>query len=376
MTYKPRRRPPSAREARRAKATLSLAQSSRSSRAAGGPGSGSTPGLPSTIKVTDPGDLIAYVPYSLGFWPTESVVAVGLAGSQVQVTARVDLPPADMAADVAQSLVDGIAHAIDAVVLIIWSATPPDPRVLDELEYAFVRADVAIGHVMCTDGRTYRDVCDGLDAPEDMVPGAEDVDACMHAIVIGQVAAPSRAEATALLDPEPGACADAVERALAVEARLGIRETIDAVDKVLVQGCLDPAAIAQLAECMTSILLRDMVLAWLAPEIDGPADECGAEGRALARHCGSSWRVAPGQITSDELTARLAQTIKWCPPSRRAPVLTLLGAHLWSQTAGALATEAVARALELQPDYQLARLILQALSHGVRPMGREEPDSA
>src|SRR5262245_62608422 len=45
----------------------------------------------SVLRVRNPGDLIEAIPYLLGFHPRDSLVIVGLAGTRVSITARVDL---------------------------------------------------------------------------------------------------------------------------------------------------------------------------------------------------------------------------------------------------------------------------------------------
>jgi hypothetical protein len=45
-----------------------------------------------TLHVRGPADLLAAVPYLLGFHPTESLVVIGLADTTVMVTARINLP--------------------------------------------------------------------------------------------------------------------------------------------------------------------------------------------------------------------------------------------------------------------------------------------
>ena len=49
-----------------------------------------------TLRLRGPADLVAVVPYLLGFQPHESLVLVGLAGTRVAVTARMDLTDATL----------------------------------------------------------------------------------------------------------------------------------------------------------------------------------------------------------------------------------------------------------------------------------------
>ncbi|MFD6141357.1 DUF4192 domain-containing protein [Promicromonospora sp. NPDC060271] len=90
------------------------------------------------VRVAGPEDLLAYIPYRLGFEPTESVVAVSLTGPRrrVGLVARVDLadlrlrqpddPDGPDGAATARWLTDHVvADGADRAVVVLYTATDP-----------------------------------------------------------------------------------------------------------------------------------------------------------------------------------------------------------------------------------------------------------
>jgi hypothetical protein len=90
------------------------------------------------VRVAGPEDLLAYIPYRLGFEPAESVVAVSLTGprQRVGLVARVDLadlrlrqpdePDGPDSATTARWLTDHVvADGADRAVVVLYTATDP-----------------------------------------------------------------------------------------------------------------------------------------------------------------------------------------------------------------------------------------------------------
>src|SRR5262245_9371456 len=63
-----------------------------------------TRGDPPTLRLTTPDDLIAAVPYLLGFCPEHSFVAIGTGGPQRSCAMRFDLPSSDLVDEAAEHL--------------------------------------------------------------------------------------------------------------------------------------------------------------------------------------------------------------------------------------------------------------------------------
>ena len=73
------------------------------------------------LKLTSPNELLAVVPYLLGFNPTNSIVTLCLSDNRLGLTQRLDLPPPDRAHDVASALLPIlIRESPDSVILIVY----------------------------------------------------------------------------------------------------------------------------------------------------------------------------------------------------------------------------------------------------------------
>jgi hypothetical protein len=47
---------------------------------------------PEHLIISGPEDILGYVPHTLGYWPTSSLVAMTMQGKRLGATLRVDLP--------------------------------------------------------------------------------------------------------------------------------------------------------------------------------------------------------------------------------------------------------------------------------------------
>lgn len=85
-------------------------------------------------------------------------------------------------------------------------------------------------------------------------------------------------------------------------------------------------------------------------------------------------RVASGHMDGwDEaavprlVLARLEQVCRLTPPAHAAPLLSVVASLAWWVGDGARSGVAVDRALELEPEHRLSRLVRQSLDYGIRP---------
>ena len=58
----------------------------------------------SGLKVGQPDELLAIIPYLVGFHPDESIVAVFIKSGRIVLTARMDLPPESAADELAERI--------------------------------------------------------------------------------------------------------------------------------------------------------------------------------------------------------------------------------------------------------------------------------
>src|SRR5215218_9605169 len=106
------------------------------------------------IALSRPGDLLAVVPYLVGFHPQESVVAVMLRSGRVVLTIRVDVPPPSGAADLAAQIARLVAqHGVQHLVLIGYSVNPQVRELL--MEMAWELTPSGLQDVLFVDGQRW-----------------------------------------------------------------------------------------------------------------------------------------------------------------------------------------------------------------------------
>lgn len=316
-------------------------------------------------------DIVAAVPYLVGFHPQDSLVCLALRDNRVTLAVRLDLSGRDDDPGYRQA-VDHAAEVIahnGPLAIIVGYGTPGrvDPAVA-LLTGTLAAANVEVfGVLRVTDGRYYCLDCDG-ECPADGV--AYDPSASMfpaEAVYRGMAPLPSRAALADLIEPITGprretmraASDDAVWRLTemlyaATPARTGAPiagwRTSAPPARVMergvtaVQQAFDAAARAE--------TLSDGDAAWLTAVLLIPE---------VRDH---AWKASDGSDAHREL---------WIDITRRAmPVLTPAPACLLAITAylagdGALARIAADRALHADPGYSLAHLLSRALQAGVSP---------
>ena len=154
------------------------------------------------LVIRTPSELIAALPYLLGYHPMNSVAMVGLTGTKVDFGACYDLPPPDCDAEDAKAAAAVIAETVarqDAAAIVIVGFGPPErvtPAVLrlaQALQTARVRVDDAM---RVTDGRWWSYFCDDAKccSPEGTLCLPADSVIAAEATFLGHVALPSRRE--------------------------------------------------------------------------------------------------------------------------------------------------------------------------------------
>ncbi|MDQ3404891.1 MAG: DUF4192 domain-containing protein [Actinomycetota bacterium] len=186
--------------------------------------------LNTSLSLDNGGDLVAAVPYLLGFHPADSLVVLALVpddGYRVGPVLRIDLPQPDHRARVARQLgATTVAHGADkALVLIVGggSGTLTHRDLVDELDRAFDDVGVEIGHALWA--RTahvgeqwwcYADPeCNGIVPDPDAIPMA----AAMA--VAGLVKYSTREALADTLAPDPPGMVE--RRATLLDARIDAR---------------------------------------------------------------------------------------------------------------------------------------------------------
>jgi len=161
------------------------------------------------LQIRTPQDLLAFVPYVLGFTPADSLVAIALDGDRIVVSARADLPdPADTgavrgaAASVAKL---SVRQKPTQVILIGYGQPARVQPVLDAAHATVAVAGVPVERFRVTGDRFYRDDCPDSCCPAEGTPfDPAGSPVAAHAVYAGLEALPDRQALVAQLTPVDG----------------------------------------------------------------------------------------------------------------------------------------------------------------------------
>ncbi|PJI93501.1 DUF4192 domain-containing protein [Luteimicrobium subarcticum] len=354
-----------------------------------------------TVSVRDPRDLLAYVPYRLGFRPRDSAVVVSLRPprSRVGLVVRVDL--ADLL-DVRRGrpLARTVAHhlARDGAerIVVVAYADRVDDRVREALDVLddelAVTAPVTARWAVTATGWSNPDCDDPTCCPPGGHPLAE-LDASPVAaelVLAGVSVAASRDHAYALPVADEPARRSARRAAgrwstthgrppLTADARsAGLAAWRAALDLVVTGADVPAPAAGRVLAALEDSTVRDAALLCLVPDAgDHPERLAAADGPglvgcepatvdALARIIGPRGEAPEADLV--EPVRRLLTTLAaHAAGTRRAPVLTLLGFLAWWTGDGGLARARVDAALAVDGGHRLAVLLSQMLDAGMPP---------
>jgi Domain of unknown function (DUF4192) len=331
--------------------------------------------LPATpvLRMRDPGELLAALPYLIGFHPRDSLVVVafdGPSGRRVGLTQRVDLPPPEHASAVGDALARNVllTTAAGAAVLVVcgdrpesgavaYGAAPPRSELVAVVTAALQGCGVAVrmrawaaGTAAGASWACY-DECGCRGALPDT--GASPLAAT--AVAAGVVVLPDRAELERLVAPVAPEVLRRRERLLtrAVDTASrtagtrsseesgdgGARAVVDAALADAAEGRLrlDDGRVLALALALADPLVRDATLVRCA---------------------------APGAESAEQLWAALARET---PDPEAAEPAALLAACALLRGDGALAGIALDRAERAWPGHRLTGLLRAAWQAGMRP---------
>lgn len=371
-----------------------------------------------TIRVSEPRELLALLPYQLGFRPRESAVAVALRPprGRVGLIVRVDLPDLGDGLHGPQLARGLVSHLVSdgarRAVLVLYTAR--DPRYPSDAAgrscAAVVRAaaeqfraaaepfvrDVAVWVVA---GSGYL----SLDCSEDdcCPPGGrplrdlEGTAVGAHMVLAGALVADSR-EDLARIVPAPAPArrnvarvaqrwrarrADAAGEALDRWRAEGLAAWRAAMERSIAgDTTARPAVLGRVEASLADVRVRDAVLLALVPGTgdlpersllcvpdspDGPVAHGTSD--ALAAIIDSRRGVPPDEDLVRAGVAVLEQVMAHAHAQHQAPALTLLALLAWWQADGTRAGVLLDRALEADPAHRLALLLGEALAGGLGP---------
>ncbi|MER5337978.1 DUF4192 domain-containing protein [Micromonospora sp. NPDC002717] len=312
------------------------------------------------LTVRSPADLVAAVPYLLGFRPSDgSVVVIASRDRRVVFAARSDLPalgaPASHLFDITANLVPVVRRQqpiTDIMIVGYGDADHFDPA-LRTVGEAFTASGMTVRELLRVTGtRVFNLTCDNpACCPPQGIPFDPTASlVAVQATAAGLVALPDRAAVAARFAPVDGAARDGIRRA--TRAAVTRLKSLTVVGSTRVDEAGAQAVRDALRQHDAGKRLTDDEVAWLTLLLKRPS------ARDLAI----------------ELTQPHDQHVTfWADVTRRveealvpAPA-TLLAVAAWRCGDGALAAMAADRALQVDPAYQLADLLRQALHAGLPP---------
>ena len=367
------------------------------------------------LVASRPADLLAYVPYRLGYRPRDSVVVISLQAARGAVGLVVRADIADLVAEPGgPALARAVAtHVLrddprDVVVVAYGDDQGAAVRGAGMLTHALGQLvpDVAVAARWHVTSTGYRGLAcaDPECCPPEGRPLA-DLDASPVAadlVYAGVAVASSREAAYALAPADPARRAAALRAARRWAARrgeLGVRAwrraslrawwdvhaAVAAADpRVAVQPAVVRVAAARIGRVAAGLndpMVRDAVLLTVLPTGDpGLPDrllDAASTGVGLAAlddaTAAVSLLVDPEQgVPPDPDAARVARAAAELVAAHaradgHAYALGLAAALAWWQGDGGLAGARADRALEVGPDHGLARLVADALDRGIGP---------
>jgi hypothetical protein len=326
------------------------------------------------IRITDPGDLIEAIPYLIGFHPTESLVLLGFTGDssgpaateRVQVALRIDIPPEPLTPDDLDSLLCSLGRSGVRSVIAVFITEQLNPLnrtagllvdLVHAVTYAVAEANMSLLDVLLADDRSWWSLlCEDEDCcpPEGTTRQIGCASSAAQATVAGLVALPDRESMAASLAGDPASRRAKLEAGLArAEHRVnqavlgnGLRRLRRTDAAAIVRSArqrsegqqrrLTDAQLSRFGVALADISIRDDV--WLL------IDERSLDASELMY----------------ELHSRL-------PAPYDAAPMVLYGWSQWRNGNGTLAAMAAERALESDPGYTAAQLLIHIIQSGLDP---------
>ena len=369
--------------------------------------------MTTTIHLSGPVDVLAVLPYQLGFHPRDCLVAVSLHGTRMGLVQRIDLPPPEHVDDAVTAMITPLRQYNPTTVLLFgFEEREGESRaMLDEMSAACREDGVEVAERMVVrGGRWFGPDCHLSCCPPEglKLPAPAEVPAVAE--FVGREICPL-SDRSALADRlEP--TSPLLGRAVSSQAgpRLAVRreatgpgqtvrnagETSPNVAMTRLDACraselavwsvvlrdddeaeaiqtLRSEDLAILAVSLTDVALRDGLIAWLCPgtmprELIDPRlvvllGRALPDPLSLERNVGDVQRI----IRLQRIEQRLCELCAALPDVWAVPALTVLASFAWWRGDGALTRIAIDRALRVDPHYRLARLLERMVDLAIRP---------
>ncbi|GAA3687852.1 MULTISPECIES: DUF4192 domain-containing protein [Yimella] len=335
-------------------------------------------------SLTGAGELLAYVPYQLGFNPSDSVVLVGFdEDDHLVVTARFDPVVPEAVNDIAHLIGQGRLRTLASAALVNYGDGDAVLLTSSVLRTALRCNGIELVHVWEVDNGTSTWAalwCCCGQCPEQRTPLTEAhlIPAAVEAVYRGCSPAPSRDDLENRCTPtqdEAQIAAEVEELWSVMEADLETGRDLElvAVHRILrgdPAALDDPVTVSRALAAVQVVGVRDGLLCWLRPDVFPPT--------RLSRSDRDRWQQS-GELPSPNRAERAGTVhilIRWAcrvPAQLSAPLWACVAASEWADGGSAVATIALDRAFEADPGCRLASLVRNCLLTGTLPGGRIDP---
>ena len=355
--------------------------------------------MTTTIHLSGPADVLAVLPYQLGFHPQDSLVVVSLHGTRMGLVQRIDLPPPAHVGDAVAAMMAPLRQDNPRSVLLIGfeEGASECRAILDEMARACRSDGVDVtDRIVVRGGRWFAPYCHRSCCPPEGLPLPVPSEVPAIAEFVGREICPlpdrsSLADRLESSSPMTGGALSAVADewlALRMEASDAGDDDLDecrvteldvwarvlcAADDAEPIQALPSQDLAMLAVSLTDVDLRDALIAWLCPrtlaqELIDPM--LFAQIRmALAQPpwLGRDVRDVDEVIALQRIERRLCELCAALPDVWAVSALTVLATFTWWRGDGALTRIALDRALRIDPHYRLAQLLERMVDLAIRP---------
>jgi Domain of unknown function (DUF4192) len=291
-----------------------------------------------TVKLSHPRDIVAAVPYLLGFHPEPaSIVVLALHAGRIALTMRVAAPDPTDAPLIWRRLAKPLAEAAtDDVAVVGYLPAEQEPLLL---EFADASPIPPVDVLRVHDGRWWSLTCPN--GPDCCPPGEPvTADPAVTAPLIARAGAPaaSRADLASCLRPGPAVMLDAVAVLLPLDplppAQALFGALVDAhADRVDGPLSLGPGSAALLLQALADVRIRDVCCGW---------------------HDDAAWWL-------------WTDLIRVTPSAHVPAVATLMATTAYQRGDVVLARLATEHALAADSGYGLARLMHAAINAHLHP---------
>ncbi|GAB3623916.1 hypothetical protein GCM10027418_20000 [Mariniluteicoccus endophyticus] len=304
---------------------------------------------PTVVRAGDPAELLSLIPYIVGVEPAESLVVLGLSGTRVVATARVDLDDCLFRAD--QVAAAALGQGADSVILAVYAASRDGIDDLLDLFASMLPLELSISEAFLVRDSRYWCMVPGCECADGIAFDPSTTRTAADAVLAGMRVAPSREALAGLVAGPEGDRADDVDEAYErVAARVADLD--------------DPRARDALALRVEEFLLAPRRLT---------DDECAELSMLVAQPTVrdvATLRVRRVDAeTHVDLWSQVARAS--APPFDVAPVC-LAGLAAWVSGDGVLLNVCIERAEAMNPDFSLLQ-ILQDISDMALPPDHWEP---